>query len=336
MAKKDKAPATPEPGNGGMSRGMLAGIIIVVAVIAVAGALYATGVLGGPAAVPADDCGKKVVNYLNTYFLTNASNSTIKLVSATGKGGVYEIRAVYNTQEMMFYATTDCTHLFQGIVNISASPAPAATQTPGTPVTTQAPVKSARPAVELFVMSFCPYGVQAEAAIQPVVSLLGSKANISVHYIANVRGTTIDSVSSLHGTPEAQEDIRQLCIAKYYPQKLWPYLNDFDNSCYKVVQNATQLAACQKVLTDSLGLSGIDACATGSEGISLLKNDVVIADGYKVAGSPTLYINGQLYVGQRSAEAYKQAICARFETQPAECSTDLSTQTAVTASGSCG
>lgn len=341
MAKKNKnapapesrATASPEPA-GGMSRGMLAGIIVIIAIIAVAAILYATGAPGGTASASPDACGKKVIDYMNANFLTNKSNSTIKLVSVTEKGGVYEIAARYQTQNLTFYATNDCTHLFEGIVDMSA--APARTQTPWTPVPTQAPAKSARPNAELFVMSFCPYGVQAETAIQPVVSLLGSNVNFTVHYIATVGGTTIDSVSSLHGPAEAQEDVRQLCIAKYYPQKLWPYLNAFDEQCYPVAKNATELASCQKKITDSLGITGIDSCATGSEGISLLTKDVAVTNSYQVAGSPTLYINGQLYNDQRTAEAYKDAICARFDSPPAACSTNLSNQTAATASGSCG
>ena len=75
-------------------------------------------------------------------------------------------------------------------------------------------MKSARPSVELFVMSFCPYGVQAENAMGPVVDLLGSKADIKIRFIATVNGATPDTVRSLHGLSEAKEDLRQLCIMR--------------------------------------------------------------------------------------------------------------------------
>lgn len=338
MGKKDKKdPATVSPAPVSGSRWMMAGIIVVVAIIALAGILYATGILGGTAAVPPDECGKTVISYVNTNLV--AANATATLVSVTEKDGVYQIAARYQAQNLTFYATKSCTYIFSGISNMkptsTPTPTPASSLQP-TPAPTPAitPVKSARPSVELFVMSFCPYGVQAENLMQPVVGLFGTKANITVRYIANVQGTTVASVKSLHGTSEAKEDLRQLCIAKYYPQKLWPYLTDFNAQCYPVWQNATQLESCQKNVTATLGITDIETCASGSEGLALLKAEGAITSSYKVTGSPTLIINGQRYSGSRTAEAYRQAICARFETPPAECSVNLSAQT-VAASGSC-
>ena len=186
-------------------------------------------------------------------------------------------------------------------------------------------------------MSFCPYGVQAENAMGPVVDLLGTKSDIKVRYIATVNGDTVDAVKSLHGLAEAKEDLRQLCVMKSYPDKFWDYLNLINAQCYPIYSNASQLVSCQKNVTVTLGIDNqkIESCASGSEGIALLRADEAITKNLKVTGSPTLFMNGQKYVGQRTAEAYKQAICARFETPPAECSVNLSAQAAAAASGSC-
>jgi len=212
-----------------------------------------------------------------------------------------------------------------------AAPPAAPSQTPA------ATVKSASPVVELFVMSFCPFGTQAETAMEPVVNLLGSEAQISVRYIATVQGTTADSVSSLHGPAEAQEDLRQLCINKYYPGQFWPYLTAFIQNCYPKVQNATLLGACQGSTMQALGIDTqkIGTCATGGEGLGLLSADEQASSQYGVQASPTLIINGQPYDGDRTPEAYKEAICSHFETPPAECSVNLSAQ-AVTSTGGCG
>ena len=198
------------------------------------------------------------------------------------------------------------------------------------------PVKSARPSIELFVMSFCPYGVQAESAMKPVVDLLGKTADIRLRYIATVNGNTVDTVKSLHGLAEAEEDIRQLCIARYYPEQVWPYVQEFNAQCYPVLRNATHLESCQNNVTTTLGMDTrkIETCASGIEGIALLRADETITKNLKVTGSPTLFMNGQKYTGQRTADAYKQGICARFETAPAECSVNLSSQ-AVASAGSC-
>jgi protein-disulfide isomerase len=104
-----------------------------------------------------------------------------------------------------------------------------------------------------------------------------------------------------------------------------------------VWQNATQLAACQQKTLTTLNIDAqkVDTCAGGSEGLALLTLDETIGGTYGVSASPTLVINGQVYSGDRTPEAYKQAICARFETPPAECATTLSSQ-AGTSSGGCG
>jgi glutaredoxin len=191
--------------------------------------------------------------------------------------------------------------------------------------------------VELFVMAFCPYGTQAEAALDPVVSLLGTRADITVRYIASVAGTTADSVESLHGPAEAKEDLRQLCINRYSPAQFWAYLTAFNRECYPGWQNATFLDACSANTTGKLGMDNrkIETCATGSEGLDLLQADEAAGVGYDVQSSPTLIINGQVYTGARTPEAYKEAVCSHFDTPPAECATTLSTQ-AATSSGGCG
>jgi hypothetical protein len=120
-------------------------------------------------------------------------------------------------------------------------------------------------------------------------------------------------------------------------QELWPYLVEVNAQCYPVSKNATQLASCQKSVTATRGIDNqkIETCAGGSEELALLSADEVITKNLKITGSPTLLMNGQRYSGQRTAEAYKQGICTRFYTPPAECSVNLSAQAAAASSGSC-
>ena len=325
MSKKENTP----PSSIFTSKGVLAGLIIIVAVILLVGILYATGILGGSAAVPPEECGRTVISYVNANL---AGNSTATLVSVTEKAGVYHVAARYDGKDLVFFSTKDCTYLFSTALNMKATPTPAPM-----PATTVPPVKSARPSVELFVMAFCPYGVQAENAMKPVAELLGTKADIKVRYITTVNGDSVDSVRSLHGVPEAKEDLRQICVAKNSPQKFWSYLTEINAQCYPIYKNATQLELCQKNITESLGIDNrqIETCALGSEGLALLRADETITKTLRVTGSPTLIINGQVYSGQRTAEAYKQAICDRFETPPAECSVNLSAQAVAASSGSC-
>lgn len=63
------------------------------------------------------------------------------------------------------------------------------------------PEKTDKPVAQLYVMSFCPYGIQAETTMKPVVDLLGSKVSIEPHFIVSVKD---DTVTSLHGYNEAK------------------------------------------------------------------------------------------------------------------------------------
>lgn len=210
----------------------------------------------------------------------------------------------------------------------------------GTTLVTQQPtvsvVKSARPTVDLYVMSFCPYGTQAETAMAPVVSLLGSQADFRIRYITTVSGSTPDSVQSLHGSAEAEEDLRQICISTYYPGQFWSYLDAFNTRCFPSWQNATVLSSCQEDTATALSMNTttIESCATGSEGIALLKADEAEAEKNQIRASPTVLINGVPYSGYRTPEAYKEAVCNAFETAPPECSTVLSSSSG-SAAGNC-
>jgi len=332
VPEKEDSPHSPVSGN----RGIIAILVIIMAILLLAGILYATGTAGGSVGVPPEDCGKMVISYVNTNFAQ--ANATVTLVSVSEKNGIYQIQANYLGNNLTFYATKDCTFLFSGITDMKSTPAPTTAPTPAaSPVPTPEPVKSARPTVDLYVMAFCPYGTQAETGLGPVADLLKSKADIRVRYITTVTGTTIDSVRSLHGSAEAQEDLRQICINKYYPDQFWSYIRTFNEQCYPSWQNATALESCQEDTMAALSMDSakIDTCSQGTEGFALLKADETASDADHAKSSPMLFINGVLYSGSRTSEAYKQAVCSSFETVPAECSTAVASAPAPASTLTC-
>jgi len=302
-----------------------------VALILVAFLMIMTMQAGQGNVVPSAACADKTITYINENLVQQGS--ALQLVSVAESRGLYEMQAQYQSQNIILYTTKDCTLLFTNTVNMSSSPAGQQGQQAA-----RSPVKTARPAVDLYVMSFCPYGTQAETAMKPVYELLNAKTGIRVRYITTISGPTVDSVDSLHGPSEADEDLRQICINKYYPEKLWPYLESFNTACYPLWQNSTALTSCRKETLATLGMDStkIETCASGTEGFAILKADETEADKFGASGSPTLVINGVTYSGARTPEAYKQAICNSFETTPAECSTVLSSASAAASSGGCG
>lgn len=196
--------------------------------------------------------------------------------------------------------------------------------------------KSDKPVVELFVMSFCPYGVQAENSMAPVVDLLGDKVDFKVRFIANASGDDLDSISSLHGNIEGVEDARQLCIAKNYDQeKFWDYVLAINKDCYPIYsQGEDKYNACWQKAAVGAGLNvdTINNCLS-SEGVALIKEENKSATGYGVTGSPTLIINGGKYQGSRTPEGYKAGICDAFNNPPEECNTKLDSSSGDTQGG---
>jgi len=324
-----------------ISKGLIGGICAILAIAALFIFFIITSGPGASTTIAPQTCGQAVTSYLNANLVQEGTSAL--LVAVAEKNGVYQITTRYQGRDIQLYATKDCALLFTNTIPIAGAGdctdqgntcAPSAVQPTQTMTS---PVKSSRPSVELYVMSLCPYGVQAEKVMEPVLDLLKTKADFTVRYIATVQGTGIDTVRSLHGTSEAQEDARQLCIARHFPGKYWNYIALFNEQCYPVATSSDNLGACQKNVTAAAGIVGttIDACATGSEGIGLLKADEAKATGYGVSGSPTLLINGQEYRGARTPEAYKQAICDHFDVAPSECSTTLPSQGVTGASGGC-
>lgn len=279
----------------------------------------------------AAQCGQQTVAYLNNNLVQPGTQATLESVNE--ESGVYAIVTDYLNRSITVYTTKDCSLLFLSSLNTTQElPDAEETQTQEMPEVT----KTDKPVVELYVMSFCPYGVQAENAMKPVADLLGAKADIKVRFIVNIGGTNISDVSSLHGIEEAKEDVRQLCVMKYYPSKFWSYLMDINENCYSLYRDSAAMDACWKNASAKQGIdtAKIEACAYGSEGIALLSSDETLTEQYGISGSPTLMINGVRYSGARTPEAFKEAICSAFNNPPAECSQTLS-EDGSAASGNC-
>ena len=278
--------------------------------------------------VSPDDASDKAVTFINDNLVQPGTEAT--LVSNEEVAGLYNITVSYQGSDIPVFVTKDGNYMFLASpLDITENLPQEETQPTETP-------KSTTPDVELYVMSFCPYGTQAEDAMKPVVDLLGTQANIQVHYIATVQGDTLDSISSLHGPTEAVEDVRQLCIMQNYDQTtLWNYIMDLNSNCVSLYNDATAYDACWRNIASQNGIDAdeMETCVN-SDGVDLIATDSQLANLNQVTGSPTLIINGVRYSGARTPEAYKQAICDAFTTAPSECSQELSGSTAST-SGSC-
>lgn len=195
--------------------------------------------------------------------------------------------------------------------------APVAAAPPNQQPTPAAVPKTSRPKAELFVMSYCPYGLQMEKAYLPVMSLLREKADLEIKFVSY----------AMHGLKEIEENTRQYCIAAEQSDKHIAYMNCFTmkddyQGCLTVAKiNQSKLNSCVAATNKKFGVmekyNDQSTWLSGQFPLYPVHQDLNAQ--YNVQGSPTLIINGVEVQTARSPEAVKKAVCDAFEKAPAEC-----------------
>lgn len=304
---------------------VFAGLFVAALLNSISGLVSITGF-----SVGADySAAEKAVDFINEYLLQGQAEAT--LLDVQEKNGL--INAQIEIQGRVFdtYITSDGQLFFPQAIDLSSPPAPLAEQAGGTE-TGQIPKREV-PDVKLFVMSFCPFGMQAENAMIPVVELLGEKIVVEPHFVMRVMPD--GTFRALHGEAEAHENIRQLCIWKHYGQETWwKYVGFVNQNC-----GLSNIGECWKQAAEAVNIDieKVESCFE-QEGVELATSEQSLMESYQVRGSPTLIINDVVYNGPRTSEAYKKAICDAFENPPEECGQDLSSESTAgtVGGGSCG
>jgi protein-disulfide isomerase len=264
----------------------------------------------------------KAIDSINTNLLPSGVEAT--LVNITEQNGVYSMFIQVNNDTGQVYVSKDGKTMFLGAVDLTKAPETTETQaeqTQTTPTPTEV-TKSAKPVVQLFVMSYCPYGTQMEKGMLPVVELLGSKIDFSVKFV----------YYAMHGKTELDEQLKQYCIEKEFNSKYLSYL-----SCFLEDGNTSRCIT--KVGIDTTKLNTCIAAADTQFNVTGLYNDqstwisgqfpqfnVYKTENtkYGVQGSPTLVINDVQVDSGRDSASILKLICSSFTTPPAECNTNLS------------
>ena len=152
-----------------------------------------------------------------------------------------------------------------------------------------------KPEIELFVMSYCPYGVQAEQELLPFFERYAGTVDFKLRFIVGKEEASEEQTSeqveftSLHGEPELIENKRQMVIAELYPDKLFDYL----------LCRADHL---QEAWVNCAKDVGLDveriARAVESEKVALeLVKEIQRTEELNIKGSPTLVIDGRIIDG---------------------------------------
>lgn len=278
--------------------------------------------------VTADAAADKAINFIESNLLTEGQTATLKSVEEDNE--LYKAVLEVSGQEFTSYVSKNGQLLFPSAINMSGvvNEAP---QQASPPPSVDVPKKEKTEA-DLFVMSYCPYGMQAQKAMVPVMELLGNKADINIRFVNYI----------MHGKEEIDENTVQYCIQKEQNDKMVDYLGCFlesQDSEACLVEAGVDKGKLDSCISEADKQFNIEADyedrGSWSNGrYPRYRVDDELNNKYGVSGSPTLIINGQSYSGSRTPEGFKQAICASFEEPPEECEVVLS-GAAAAASGSC-
>lgn len=157
--------------------------------------------------------------------------------------------------------------------------------------------------LDVFVMSQCPYGVMGLNAMKEVLAAFEGEMEFGVHYIGAERD---GEIVSMHGPAEVAEDIREICAMKHYPQKL--KFMDYVWCRNQEIQSADW----QKCTGDNgIATKMIETCSTGGEGKKLLAEDIKLAQGMKIGGSPTWLVNNRYAFNGIAAGEIQAKFCAQ-------------------------
>ncbi|MBP7708720.1 thioredoxin domain-containing protein [Candidatus Pacearchaeota archaeon] len=265
----------------------------MVAAIVLAVLLLGTLIYSSVTKVSARQAGKILTDFA-------ASQGVIlNVTEIKSNGAFYEVVAEIQGQTGSFYVTKDGKYFSSSIIPLNAN-ASANPGTDSTPQPTNVP-KSDKPKVELFVMTHCPYGTQAEKGFLPAVGELAGKIDSSIKF----------THFFLH-EPEYAETPVQMCIREEQNSKFTAYLTCFltDGNTTRCLKNA------------SIDQTKLNNCIdTKYDGYYAA--DSALSEGYAVQGSPTLVINGVQVNTGRSPAAMLATICSAFNVAPEECNTQL-------------
>jgi len=180
--------------------------------------------------------------------------------------------------------------------------------------------------LQVFIMSDCPYGRKAVEALKPVVDNSEGELAYEVHYIASQKAD--GGFSSLHGQYEVDENIIQLCAFEHSPDEWFDYLY-----CRSI--NGVKGVDWKKCAEETgVDVDAVQACFDGDEGTELLTEDIQIAKGLGISGSPTWITNNKYKFSGIDAETVRSNVC-KYNDGLAGCENTLSSDSGA-AAGSCG
>lgn len=269
-----------------------------------------------------EEAKSKAENFINNNLMLPGTKATIKEISEEyglyklsidlGSAGVGELIDSYISQdgELFFPQSINIKEYEDG----SSSSLQESTEVSN---------KNDKPVIELFVMSHCPYGVQMEKGLIPVLETLGNSVDFTLKF----------NSYAMHDKVELDEEMAQYCIQKENKDKLLSYLKCFTESgesepCLNEVGiNKASINSCVEAIDKEYKITeSYNDQATWLQGsypiFPIYEEDNT---NYGVEGSPTLIINGEMVIAARNPQSLLTLVCSGFNEAPDSCQTQLST-----------
>ena len=213
--------------------------------------------------------------------------------------------------------------------------------TPGSAARPGSPARSGRAqpgegagvlGLELFVMSLCPYGMQAEEALIPLAARLAPQLDLRIHFIADeadraesapaprssgrsdrpgcaaIRASGDGPFQSVHGQPEIDEGRRQLIARDDYPGQYAAYV-----LCRGRHGPDSDWEACARAV--GIDPAALQRAAAGARGEQLFGENIRRANDLGLHLSPTLLIDGVEYTGALDPLSLARYLCRRLPPQ---------------------
>lgn len=300
---------------------LLISLAVIVIVVLGAAAVYFLKYNKG--SISQEQAKQKAQKFVSENLVQPDTKVAVKGVSVENK--LYKIDLDVAGQQITAYMTKDGKNFFPQALNMEEVEKEVKNQKAAADQAQVEIPKTDKPKVELFVMSYCPYGTQIEKGILPVLEALDGKIDFQLKFVDY----------AMHEKKEIDENLKQYCIQKNEPEKLQPYLECFLKDSNKSDQCSVEAGVSQTSLDNCIDDSDKQFKITENYGNKEAWKgqfppfDVDKADNekYGVQGSPTLIVNGVEAQTKRDPAGILETICKGFSEKPEQCSTQLSSET---------
>jgi len=170
----------------------------------------------------------------------------------------------------------------------------------------KAEVVESRPVYDLYIMSQCPYGIQALSSFVEFVKIF-KKIDWNIHFIGSIDNDTV--LSSFHGKEEAEDEQIWLAVKQNYPERWLEFLELRSKSFVPTRSILQKMKIDMEKIEKWITLKGRQELASHYQRSSRLN----------IKASPTLLLNNTPLEIQITRDRLAKYLCDKIDGSSAEC-----------------